>query len=563
MAKLRVKRAASLENPRLQSGELGLIGNNLYFGNFTNGDGGGSPTRLANQNASNDFTGVNSFLPSSTNDPNVMFYNYSVSPASTIITSVKNGRLHTVDPTEPDQVATKNYVDGLVQGLDIKDSVLVATNGPITLSGYQVINDVNLNSPGLRVLVKDQEDSKENGIYIVSSGQWQRASDADEWSKLISAFVFVEQGTQCADTGWVCKADLGGYIGTGDIEWTQFSGAGSFTPGYGLIVSGTQFSINTTETMDLSSAQSVSGIKTFNKSTLKMKGTSSGTTTISTANTSPTSYTLTLPAKDGILAVTDDLHNRSHTMTSINDHTAGTWKMFYSNGSGQVVEIPLSSTSGYVLKSNGAAAAPTWQADNNTTYSAASQGGLKLTGTAFSLNIEAPITGQETGQVLVQDSNGVLYGGFLEYTAANNTLAVNATSATKATNLVGGNSTTLLGAIPYQSNSDTTTLLEPNRSTTKKYLSMVGDGSNGAVPSWEEINIPTGFVLGDTILNGYWNRYEPYATRTKGTFYVNDTIVTPLGSSAPISDDRYLGFDGIFYATKFEGIIDGGVWQEP
>jgi hypothetical protein len=563
MAKLRVKRAASLENPTLQSGELGVIENNLYFGRYQAGDALLSATKVANQNANNNFTGVSSFLPSSTNDPNVMFYNYSVSPASTIITSVKNGRLHTVDPTEPDQVATKNYVDGRVQGLDIKDSVLVATNGPITLSGYQVINDVNLNSPGLRVLVKDQEDSKENGIYIVSSGQWQRASDADEWSKLISAFVFVEQGTQCADTGWVCKADLGGYIGTGDIEWTQFSGAGSFTPGYGLIVSGTQFSINTTETMDLSSAQSVRGIKTFNKSTLKMKGTSSGTTTISTANTSPTSYTLTLPAKDGILAVTDDLHKRSHEMTSTSDHTAGPWKMFYSNGSRQVVEIPLSSTSGYVLKSNGPSADPTWQADNNTTYSAAATGGLKLTGTEFSLNVEAPITGQETGQVLVQDSNGVLYGGFLAYTASNNTLAVNATSATKASHLVGGNSTTLLGAIPYQSNTDTTTLLEPNRSTTKKYLRMVGDGSNGAAPEWEEINIPPGFVLTSNILQGSLNSLNPYSDRIEGKLYVNDTPPTPMGNKAPTSTEWHLGFDGIFYATKFEGIIDGGVWQEP
>jgi hypothetical protein len=63
--------------------------------------------------------------------------------------------------------------------------------------------------------------------------------------------------------------------------------------------------------------------------------------------------------------------------------------------------------------------------------------------------------------------------------------ATSATSAGKSTNLVGGNSTTLKGSIPYQSDVDTTTLLGPNTTTTQKFLSMTGTGSNGAVPSWE------------------------------------------------------------------------------
>ncbi|MGD0576651.1 MAG: hypothetical protein ABSA74_01070, partial [Candidatus Staskawiczbacteria bacterium] len=64
------------------------------------------------------------------------------------------------------------------------------------------------------------------------------------------------------------------------------------------------------------------------------------------------------------------------------------------------------------------------------------------------------------------------------------TTAGNAASATKSTNLIGGNSTTLLGSIPYQSDVDTTTLLAPNTTTTKKFLTMAGNGTNGAVPSW-------------------------------------------------------------------------------
>ena len=70
----------------------------------------------------------------------------------------------------------------------------------------------------------------------------------------------------------------------------------------------------------------------------------------------------------------------------------------------------------------------------------------------------------------------------------------NAATATKSTNLVGGNNSTLLGSIPYQSNTDTTALLSPNTTSTKKYLTMTGTGVNGAAPSWDTIaagDVPT------------------------------------------------------------------------
>lgn len=72
--------------------------------------------------------------------------------------------------------------------------------------------------------------------------------------------------------------------------------------------------------------------------------------------------------------------------------------------------------------------------------------------------------------------------------------AASATTAGKATNLVGGNTTTLLGALPYQSNTDTTTLLAPNVVATQKFLGMTGTGTNGAPPLWAALangDIPT------------------------------------------------------------------------
>ncbi len=67
-------------------------------------------------------------------------------------------------------------------------------------------------------------------------------------------------------------------------------------------------------------------------------------------------------------------------------------------------------------------------------------------------------------------------------------------TAGKATNMVGGNGTTLLGSIGYQSNTDTTTMLGPNTTTTKKFLTMTGDGTNGVAPGWNTIlaaDVPT------------------------------------------------------------------------
>ncbi|MEI6654295.1 MAG: hypothetical protein WCP45_05970, partial [Verrucomicrobiota bacterium] len=68
-----------------------------------------------------------------------------------------------------------------------------------------------------------------------------------------------------------------------------------------------------------------------------------------------------------------------------------------------------------------------------------------------------------------------------------NTVARVADSVGKTTNLVGGNSSTLLGALPYQSNTDTTTLLSPNTSAVRKFLRMTGTGTNGAAPAWDDL----------------------------------------------------------------------------
>lgn len=149
------------------------------------------------------------------------------------------------EPTLASDAATKNYVDSVAQGLDVKASVVAATTASITLSGTQTVDGIALVA-GDRVLVKNQSTASANGIYAVSAGAWSRTSDADAWAELVSAFVFVEKGTVNGDTGWVCTVDAGGTLGSTAVTFSQFSGSGTYTAGTGLTLTGTQFSITNT-----------------------------------------------------------------------------------------------------------------------------------------------------------------------------------------------------------------------------------------------------------------------------------------------------------------------------
>ena len=134
------------------------------------------------------------------------------------------------DPTNPQDAATKNYVDLVQQGIAWKSSVRVATTANGTLAtafaNTQVVDGVTL-ATNDRILLKNQSTQTENGIYVVqASGAPVRATDANTGAELQQAAVFVREGTANADSAWVCSVDAAITVGSTNITFVQFSTSG-------------------------------------------------------------------------------------------------------------------------------------------------------------------------------------------------------------------------------------------------------------------------------------------------------------------------------------------------
>jgi trimeric autotransporter adhesin len=175
----------------------------------------------------------------------------------------------TQDPTAALDLATKQYVDAVAEGLHVHEACAAATPGTLAsitggtvtynngtagvgatltlsvaltvLDGYTLLN-------GDRVLVKNEATQANNGIYTWATGGTvlTRATDFDTAVEMASGdFTFVSNGTLYASTGWV-QTDPVTVVGTSPVTWIQFSGSGAYTAGTGLTLTGTQFSITNT-----------------------------------------------------------------------------------------------------------------------------------------------------------------------------------------------------------------------------------------------------------------------------------------------------------------------------
>ena len=146
-------------------------------------------------------------------------------------------------PVDAHDAETKGYVDSVAEGLHVHASVAAATTGNINLgSGVAAVDGVTLVS-GSRVLVRAQTNAAQNGIYVSNGTTLSRAADYDTVNEIqVGDFVFVDGGTVYGATGWV-QTEAVTTLGTDNLAWVQFSGAGTFTAGDGLTLDGTEFNV--------------------------------------------------------------------------------------------------------------------------------------------------------------------------------------------------------------------------------------------------------------------------------------------------------------------------------
>jgi len=152
-----------------------------------------------------------------------------------------------VNPVLALEAATKSYVDGVAVGLEFKESVICAStlaytvtyvNGAdgvgatLTNADAQAAFEADGISPtvGQRVLIKDQADAAQNGIYTVTlegdgASNWvlTRAIDHDEPSEMdAGCFVVIDTGTTLALTSWAQTTKVV-TVGTTSVSFSQFT----------------------------------------------------------------------------------------------------------------------------------------------------------------------------------------------------------------------------------------------------------------------------------------------------------------------------------------------------
>lgn len=147
-------------------------------------------------------------------------------------------------PSGSNKYVTNDTLQSALQGLDPKGNVRVTADTDQALSGVlPTIDDIAL-SEGDRVLLTNQSTDSENGIWEAHAAGWSRPADFDTGEHAAGAYCFAREGTDYADTGWVCTTNPPtDVIDTNDLAFVQFATAGQVVAGTGLTKDGNTVNI--------------------------------------------------------------------------------------------------------------------------------------------------------------------------------------------------------------------------------------------------------------------------------------------------------------------------------
>lgn len=451
--------------------------------------------------------------------------------ASLFSTDATLGGSSTSDTKISSQKAIKTYVDNAITGLSWKEAVVVATTGNITLSGTQTIDTVAVVA-GDRVLVKNQTDKKTNGIYIVAVGAWTRATDADTADELAKASVFVEKGSQ-NNTGWTCSNSTITEWTT-DIEFTQFSGSGTYTGGTGIDIIGNDINIDNT-------VVTLTGTQTLTNKTL------TDNVIVSLYQDAGKTHKLTFPA------VTDTVVTLAATQTLSN----------------KTLTAPKFADSGYIADSNGnellvfgqvASAINYLKLTNSITANAVTLSSLGSTNASLDLvpNGTGIVSVKGDQIVTLTDTQTLTNKTLTTPTLTTPVIASFASANHNHQDSAGGGTLTdaiftspvsiakggtglssyTLGDILYASATNTLGKLAGNTTTTTKMLVQTGTGTVSSAPVWTKFEhqqtlgdgVNTDFVITHNLNSrgvkiSVWRTASPY---DEVDYYAEKTSVNTI-----------------------------------
>jgi hypothetical protein len=473
-----------------------------------------------------------------------------------------NTIINLATPTNATDAATKQYVDDVAQGLNIHDScqaatpntLAIVTSGTITYNNgssgvganltttgtFNLIDGVNVQTAGTRILVKNEANAVHNGIYTWSNATViTRAADFNSVPEVEAGdFTFVTAGTLYDNTGWVQTSSPAAIGGATDfIEFTQFSGAGTYQAGTGLTLTGSTFSVNASQTQITSVGTLGSLAVTANANVGNLNATTAVVASTLTSNIATGTAPLTVTSTTRVSNLNVAYANVADNI-NVASGTGNNFLIFANAATGNVAE--LTSTGLTANLSNNSITATTFvgalsgAATTAGTVTTAAQPNITSVGTLTGLTVGNATANAVFGNGTITLNSGLITGngnGLSSLQAAN----VTGTLPTSVTNAISNVGTITAGIW----NSTFTAGLNANT-----LANIQGANVSGAVAS------ATAATNASALLQNTSTATTVYPTFSTSSANGNSSAVINTGISANLGNASIT-------ATTFVGALSG------